>query len=881
MKKLFLFLTLATLALSSVAQSKITKRADSWFDKGEYVQAASDYEALLKRGGRAPFDPGYVHGQLGEIYLRLRQYVVAETHFVEAIKHGAGNNSQIWASYGTALLASHKIEEARNAFQQSLEKSPHNTTALDGIRRIQFNIASQNHPQANDNPVTLETGVNADFNQFSLAWYKNTLLFSSDRPGSGTDGKKVLSHFFSAQPVRSADNNTVTNWNALQEFKAIEPEKRVSVHSFVYDPNTATYYAMRCKHTRKSKQCNIYAYHTEPDGRLSKPMQQSFHNKKADIGHPTLSSDGKVMIFPMTKDGRADLYMVKNISRNTWSEPIKLPSVINTDKDEVYPQLFRDSLLFFSSNGHLGMGGLDIFCTKITLNGIPHAISNSSDLRRLEFSSPINLEAPINSGADDIAVVIEPNGAGGFFISNRTVAEQGRSTVGTQNRSYIYSFPNEPYVLGGSMQGLLAGADARDNVLPDDKSAGIWRLPPQLREIETANSPILSYSYDPNSKTYYVTRRLEGTKNPAIYAYQADENGRLINSKPMQQSFHNEELNIAHPTLSSDGKVMFYTVTQDNRSDLYMVKKTGPNTWTTPIKLSSVINTDKDECYPQLYGDTLLIFSSNGHGGLGGLDVFYSRIMVNGQTHAVSGNSDLEKLEFSKPVNFGDPINTGADNILVLLNSSNTGGFTNSGFVVLTRPDTGTGTGTGTGTDKDKDHIYGFDRRFYAFEGLENYLDSSKQADLAGSGQIDFVLGTDTTRLEEVVPTGQAVLSTVRRDDEGNVDFIIAHAFFANNESLLREDAKRELQQVVMLMTARPNIRIEISGFTCVIGTVSHNQKLSEDRARAVYDYLVSRGISADRLQHLGQGSNNPIAPNATEEGRARNRRVEFRILEN
>jgi hypothetical protein len=177
----------------------------------------------------------------------------------------------------------------------------------------------------------------------------------------------------------------------------------------------------------------------DPKGKFGSPMRQSFHDNAALVGFPTLSSDGNVMFFSIQKGGKTNLYVAKRTGANTWSTPIMLPAVINTENGaESYPQLFRDSLLFFASTGHPGMGGFDIFYTKITVDGEGHAVSGRSDLSKLEFSTPENLGVPINSGADDFSMVLQQNGNGGFFISNRT--------ANGANRNNIYRFNQEPYI---------------------------------------------------------------------------------------------------------------------------------------------------------------------------------------------------------------------------------------------------------------------------------------------------------------------------------------------------------------------------------------------------------------------------------------------------
>jgi hypothetical protein len=190
------------------------------------------------------------------------------------------------------------------------------------------------------------------------------------------------------------------------------------------------------------------------------------------------------MFFTIQKDGKTNLFMARKTGDNAWATPIMLPSGINTDKIETHPQLFRDSLLFFASDGHEGLGGLDIFYTKIMIDGDGHAVSGNSDLSRLEFSEPVNLGAPINSSANDFSILFQQNGNGGFFVSNRT--------VNGANRNNIYRFNHEPHVFDQPGQYLVkrlpaAQAGVRNvNLTRDELLATLEKEAPDvIRIIDT------------------------------------------------------------------------------------------------------------------------------------------------------------------------------------------------------------------------------------------------------------------------------------------------------------------------------------------------------------------------------------------------------------
>jgi len=137
----------------------------------------------------------------------------------------------------------------------------------------------------------------------------------------------------------------------------------------------------------------------------------------------------------------------------------------------------------------------------------------------------------------------------------------------------------------------------------------------------------------------------------------------------------------------------------------------------------------------------------------------------------------------------------------------------------------------------------------------------------------------DTVFVERVVEVRVEVPVEVfiERAVPGEV-LVLRKIFFANNCVKLKPESVTELNRLVQAMRANPSVRVEIAGHTDCVGTLRHNQWLSEERAKAVRDYLIQNGIAANRLQYTGYNYSRPIATNSTPEGRARNRRVEIKI---
>ena len=110
---------------------------------------------------------------------------------------------------------------------------------------------------------------------------------------------------------------------------------------------------------------------------------------------------------------------------------------------------------------------------------------------------------------------------------------------------------------------------------------------------------------------------------------------------------------------------------------------------------------------------------------------------------------------------------------------------------------------------------------------------------------------------------------------------VLKNIFFDTNKYDIKPESKIELQKLILFLVENPKVVIEISGHTDNVGNDALNQTLSQNRAKEVYNYLLSQGVPPDRLTYKGYGKTQPIANNATEDGRRQNRRTEFKIIAN
>lgn len=361
--------------------------------------------------------------------------------------------------------------------------------------------------------------------------------------------------------------------------------------------------------------------------------------------------------------------------------------------------------------------------------------------------------------------------------------------------------------------------------------------------------------------------------------------------KPVNTKFWESQ-----PSIAPDGKTIYFVSNRPNgegKMDIWKTEMTEEGKFTEPENLGKVINTEENESAPFIHADgRTLFFVSDGHVGMGGRDIFYSTLSDTG---------------WSKPVNLGYPINTAADEINLIINAAGTVAYYSS----------------------DKEGGFGGQDLYYfqlderlrptpvtyikgkVYDALtsEPLKANIELIDLTNNKIVTSTTSDPTTgEFLACIITGTNVLMNVsnpyypfysenfqieqnhteldpflkdiplKRPQIGET-FVLRNVFFDFDQSVLKKESYVELDKLVDYLNQTKSIKIELGGHTDNQGSAEYNEKLSLDRAKTVYDYLISKGISAERLTFKGYGMSKPIASNDTEEGRGENRRTEFKII--
>jgi outer membrane protein OmpA-like peptidoglycan-associated protein/tetratricopeptide (TPR) repeat protein len=359
----------------------------------------------------------------------------------------------------------------------------------------------------------------------------------------------------------------------------------------------------------------------------------------------------------------------------------------------------------------------------------------------------------------------------------------------------------------------------------------------------------------------------------------------------------------AQPSLSGDGQYLFfvtYRVTNlkdasgNPTHDLYYSKKEPDGSWATAQPLPASINTSKQEKTPFMHSDSkTLYFSSDGHTGVGGMDVFYCKMNDDGS--------------FTTPKNIGYPINSEADELGIVVSSDGELAYFGARNF---RGDKGWNVYQFHMPEKARPEKVMILKGVVKNDAGQPGMNASVEIKYAQSQQVEkvkvnlddgaYAAVVKLSKKEDVVVSvqGEGVAFNTRviarKEDTAlpvvsklNMEVpkevaekpvVINDILYGTSKATLEEESKIVLNEFALYLIAHPTFQIEIRGHTDNIGDDAKNLALSKERAFEVLTYLSSLGVDAKRMSYNGFGKTKPVAANDTEEGRAKNRRTEFVI---
>ena len=428
MKKILTLLIITSLSLAPIlAQNNSTKKADKLFDRLEYVKAAQEYQKLAEKS-----PDSYVISRLADAYYNIFNTKDAEKWYAKIINEDPG--AEIIFRYAEMLKANGKYKESNVWMSKFSEMKPYDTRAiafrntpnyLDKIikKGKRFNV--QNLKDINT--------ISSDFGAFT---FDNALYLTSGRKQKGSQNKKYNNYTSDEEYVLDVFKYDVINDVYINEtpLEAINTKYHEGVIAF--SPSGDTMYFARETYYSKSyykdsivkngstteqvSVINLYratrctkkeiTWKNNGNCNFNKGWnvtELEINSAYYSMKNPALSCDGKSLYFSSDMPGgfgNYDIYKSEIKDDGSLGEPINLGQKINTEEQEVFPHMCCDNTLYFSSNGHLGLGGLDVFYSK-NVDG--------------KWSNVRNVGIPVNSNSDDFAFKMGDDCTNGFVSSNR------------------------------------------------------------------------------------------------------------------------------------------------------------------------------------------------------------------------------------------------------------------------------------------------------------------------------------------------------------------------------------------------------------------------------------------------------------------------------
>jgi outer membrane protein OmpA-like peptidoglycan-associated protein/Tol biopolymer transport system component len=483
------------------------------------------------------------------------------------------------------------------------------------------------------------------------------------------------------------------------------------------------------------------------------------------------------------------------------------------------------------------------------------------------MKEPVKVSLTSNSPSDDYMPMLNPTGTKLYFTSQR---------------------------LGGISSEAATEKEGDEDIYVIEKSGSSWTDPTLLPEpINSSNHEgAACFSADGQVMVYTACGREGGVGSCDLYISTLDGDqwskpinmGNVVNSKKWD----------SQPTLSFDGSKIIFASTREGGygdEDIYMIEKNIFGEWGPAMNLGPAVNTPFSDFSPFLSQDgKTLYFSSEGHPGYGGYDLF---------------KTVLENGKWSVPANLGKPLNTAGDDRYFTIGgsgemgyfASNRGGDNMDLYSIEIPEDmrpqpTVVVSGVVT-SEKTKAKI----GAYVLVEDLNTgeLIAVNKSNSLTGKYLVVLPAGRSysvsankegffffsqsfevptTTRYQEIIK------DISLKPIEKGAKIVLNNIFFETGKAALSPQSRLELSKAIDLMKTNPSMIIEVGGHTDNVGEDLSNMKLSHERAKSVRDYLVNAGITSARIQAKGYGESNPVASNETDEGRKTNRRTEFVILE-
>lgn len=817
---------LILISLSSMAQ---IKKGDKLFSKFEYEKALAAYEKAYNEEASA--NP-YLTRRIGLTYRNLGDIESSAIWFKRTLDLDQ-SNSLDFLYYAEALKFIEEYDKSIEYYSKYSEKAPADRRALAHLQDPEYykkllvdTIAySVKHLKMNN-----------DNAMFGITKYKDGFLFSS----TGTPNPEVTQNYsiFDENPYLDIYSARVNNDYELVDVAKLEGNVNSKYHDgpIAYDHSRKQLYVTRnnikrgrpVKDEKGRVNLKIYVFDETEDGKWSKKgIDLPFNSENYSVAHPSLSVNGNRLYISSNKEGGhggTDIYYSDRQSDDTWGPLFNLGPKINTEGDESFPYISNTGDLFFSSDGHPGLGGLDLFKSQM-VDG--------------RWSNPVNLAHPINSPRDDISFNVGSEDEKGFFSSNRTEGQIGDD---------IYFFEHTPII--------KVNAFVRDKYTLIPLEGVIAKI------FDDGGSVVFEGVTDENG--YFEVSVQKGNCNFTLVVgenldysqYQqqldlCDEEQVDLTEELLEVGFIEfgaQEYELAIAYFDEETK----EIIEDVNTKIYdnETKELIFDSFVTDLKDIS-LSSDKDytiEASKEGYADLRTDIDP--------MQLKDGKLSINAGMHLMGS---LRDIEFAMQY-FDEETKEVIADVQTEIYDKKTGELVYS--IKSSELDK-------IQLDPNKDYTMKATKRGYA--DVERDITSAevKSGSISAPVSMSLLGGNDVTA---GINTGVGQTPSL---DNIYYDF---------DKSNIRSDAKQTLDKLVKLMNKYPDMKVALDSHTDARGSNTYNMKLSERREQSALNYLLNAGIDASRLENEHHGEEQ-LANNCgnqvtcSENEHQLNRRTTFEIL--
>ncbi len=747
-------------AVNSTLFAQLNK-ANKYFEQGNYFDAIKYYNKIVKK------EPNNKEAtqNLAFSYRKLKDYQNAEVYYAKATEIDPEESSNI-LYYGQSLKNNNKVKEAKIQFEKYLEKTPGSFIGKLMVQSCEDIVSWE--VEQKEFEVQLLNNINSENADFCPLVYNDGIVFVSERGVDlvndnefGMSSKPYLSIFYAKESKQYKKVRQFSN-----QLNSLYHDGPVTISS----DNKIIYFTRVDKKERGKNFVNrLKIYQATLVGKHWKNITPFAYNSiEYSVAHPWISGDGKKLFFASDMPGGfggMDVYMCEKEGEE-WGKPINLGSDVNTPENEVFPY-FRKGILYFSSDGHSGYGGLDVY-----------SVTESSN-----WKNPENLKAPLNSSKDDFGIYYKDDESG--YVSSDREGGIGSDDI----YSFVWHTVNQQTEMSGLLEyDKLASAGTKINLLDEnDNVVG-----------STVTDEYGKFKFD----------KLDLDKN-YLLSIDATDDTFLENAKLYMTNSNGDKVLSANKL--SKGKFTFQALPYNYYDGLELLEEDDESLLSVSVF---------GQIYKKLPGDY--------SGGMEVLVVDEDGNIIGRTTADKDGKFTFNKLSPDEQYLFALANDDETLNMIIVDENGN------------------------------------------VLEAAKRLMDGKYRYIRLNADKNVITL---INEVDEVIKI------------EENENFVLSKIFYEYKSAELNNTSTMEIDKLVLILKKNKDIGIELASHADAIGSEWYNMDLSKRRSERVVKYIISKGITPNKIKAKNYGETRPIAPNKlpngedNPEGRAKNRRTEFKVF--